>query len=125
MTKRGFSLIEMLVVITIVGVLVFLAFPNVAAVKLASEDYLAISRAQALNAAKIAYKIRGVGSWDALTTDDSRYTALRPYLAYSPATFVAVSGVGYVPDGYVFGFGGIDDPVTVSNTVTGQPVGYD
>lgn len=122
--RRGFSMIELLVVITALGILVFLAFPNVVTVKTAAEDSLAISRAQALNTAKIAYKIRGSGDWGSLATDADRYAALRPFLAYSPDTFTASDGTGFVPAGYAFGFGGIDDRVSVSNGMTGQVVGY-
>ncbi|MEI7866203.1 MAG: prepilin-type N-terminal cleavage/methylation domain-containing protein, partial [Chthoniobacterales bacterium] len=46
-SRRGFSLIELLIVLLILGVVMFLAIPNIVQVRSDSEDNLARSRAEA------------------------------------------------------------------------------
>lgn len=98
--NRGFSLVEVLIVTVIIGVIVFLAIPNIVQVRKDSEDNLARSRAEALNVAAAAfYQARGVqaaaANWQAAGGDEGRYALLSPYLAFAPATLAA-----YMPAGY-------------------------
>ena len=53
--KQGFSLVEVLAAVAIIGVITFLALPNIIAVKQDSETNLAISRAEAMNLALVSY----------------------------------------------------------------------
>ena len=50
---RAFSLVEVLAAVAIIGIITFLAMPNIVAVKQDSETNLAISRAEALNIALV------------------------------------------------------------------------
>ena len=51
----GFSLVEVLAAVAIIGIITFLAMPNIIAVKQDSENNLAISRAEALNIALVTF----------------------------------------------------------------------
>ena len=85
----AFSLVELLVVITVLGVILFFAFPNIVQVKSDSEKDLARARAETLNLAAAAY-FQAVGtnvagtSWSSKTAEQ-RYQLITPYIAF-PAT---------------------------------------
>ena len=88
-TAQAFSLVELLVVITVLGVILFFAFPNIVQVRSDSEKDLAKARAETLNLAAAAY-FQAVGPITALSnwsgkTDAQRYQLLMPYIAF-PAT---------------------------------------
>ena len=107
-SRRGFSLIELLIVLLILGVVMFLAIPNIVQVRSDSEDNLARSRAEALNMAAAAY-FQAMGNQAALSAwsgagNDGRYTLVAPYLAFAPANLSS-----YMPAGYSASFNG--DPV--------------
>jgi len=95
----AFSLLELLVVIVVLGVVLYFAFPNIVRMRQDSEDNLARSRAEALNVAAAAY-FQAVGNQAANTNwssagNDARYTLLSPYLAFAPTTLS-----NYMPSGY-------------------------
>ena len=105
---RAFSLVELLVVLVILGVVVFLAIPNIVQVRSDSEDNLARSRAEALNVAAAAY-FQAVGAQTASAAwgaagNDGRYSLISPYLAFAPGTLSS-----YMPAGYSATFSG--DPL--------------
>ena len=85
----AFSLAELLVVITVLGVILFFAFPNIVQVKSDSEKDLARARAETLNLAAAAYfqavgtNVAGI-SWSSKTAEQ-RYQLITPYIAF-PAT---------------------------------------
>lgn len=115
--RAGFSLVELLIVIVILGIVVFLAIPNIVQVRRDSEDNLARSRAEALNVAAAAfYQARGVQSaaaaWQAAGSDEARYALLAPYLAFAPASLAS-----YMPAGYTAEFSATD-PLRAKATVT-------
>ena len=85
-TKRAaFSLAELLIVLTILGLLLYLAFPNIVQVRSDSELQLAKARAEALNMAAAGYvQTQGLGDWGSLT-EEQRYERIKPYIAF-PAT---------------------------------------
>ncbi len=91
--SRAFSLVELLVVITVLGVVLYFAFPNIVQVKSDSELNLAKARAEALNLAAAAY-FQAVGPTAALSnwtgkSDEQRYLLITPYLAFPNATLGA------------------------------------
>jgi prepilin-type N-terminal cleavage/methylation domain-containing protein len=98
--KRAFSLVEVLAAVALIGILVFLALPNIVQVKTDSETHLAVARAEALNLAMASY-IQAVGStsasssWSGAADDQARYTQVAPYLAYAPTNLT-----DYMPAGY-------------------------
>jgi prepilin-type N-terminal cleavage/methylation domain-containing protein len=93
-TKSAFSLLELLVVIAVLGVILFFAFPNIVQIKSDSENELAKARAETLNLAAAAY-FQDVGPTTALSnwtgkSDDERYEEfLMPYIAFPAPTLEA------------------------------------
>jgi prepilin-type N-terminal cleavage/methylation domain-containing protein len=91
--SRGFSLLELLIVLVVLGVVLYFAFPNIVQVRRDSEDNLARARAEMLNLAAAAY-FQAVGDrttarerWAAAGSDEARYSSLlRPYIAFPTAS---------------------------------------
>ena len=88
-SKPAFSLVELLVVIAVLGVVLFFAFPNIVQVKSDSEKDLAKARTETLNLATAAY-FQAVGTNVAASnwagkTAEQRYQLITPYIAF-PAT---------------------------------------
>ena len=84
--KLGFSLLELLVVIAVLGIILFFAFPNIVQVKSDSEKDLAKARAETLNLAAAAY-FQAVGANAAAAnwagkTAEQRYQLIAPYIAF-------------------------------------------
>jgi prepilin-type N-terminal cleavage/methylation domain-containing protein len=89
--QRGFTLLEILIAMTIIGVAYFFISPNSAATKTSSEIAMMKTRASALNYAATEFTtangtVSAVAQWSAAGTDDAKYLLLAPYLQYPPAT---------------------------------------
>tara|TARA_R110002096_G_scaffold28985_24_gene87558 strand:+ start:617 stop:1012 length:396 start_codon:yes stop_codon:yes gene_type:complete len=98
-SKNGFSLVEVLAAVGIIGIIAFLAIPNIVAIKKDSERNLAISRAEALNMSTVSYvqangKDNVASGWTALT-DQQRYALVVPYLSFAPTDLA-----DFTPNGY-------------------------
>ncbi len=96
---RAFSLVEVLAAVSIIGIIAFLAIPNIVAIKQDSERNLAISRAEAVNMSIVSYiqsngKAAVAPGWSSLN-DQQRYTLLIPYLSFAPANLTE-----FIPNGY-------------------------
>ncbi len=96
---RAFSLVEVLAAVALIGVIVFLAIPNIVRVKQDSEENLAIARAEAINLAMASF-VQAYGSaagtqWAGAANDEARYDKLAAYLAFAPDSFS-----DYLPSGY-------------------------
>lgn len=97
---RGFSLVEMMACVSIIGIIAFMAIPSVTRMRGDSERNLAIARAESLNLAQASYiQVRGrtqaALDWTAAATSDARYLLLRPYLSFAESTLSL-----YMPSGY-------------------------
>ena len=116
---RGFSLVEVLAAITIIGIITFLAIPNIVRVKQDSEDNLARARAEALNMAIAAY-VQAVGTnaaqtaWAAAGSDAAHYSLIRQYIAFSETNLT-----GFTPNGYTNTLPSTISPLTTKVIVTG------
>lgn len=98
--RRGFSLVEMMACVSIIGIIAFMAIPSVTRMRSDSERNLAIARAEALNLSQASYiQVRGrtqaALDWTAAGSNDAKYALLRNYLSYSESTLTA-----YMPAGY-------------------------
>ena len=97
--SAGFSLVEVLAAVGIIGIIAFLAIPNIVAIKEDSERQLAISRAEGINMGVAAY-VQANGrdavapDW-ATKTNEQRYTLIRPYLSFAPNTLLEFQPAGY------------------------------
>jgi len=126
--SSAFSLVEVLAAIAIIGVITFLAIPNIVRVKQDSEDNLARARAESLNLAIASYvQARGTNfaqsNW-AGKTDAYRYTnCLVPYIAFAEPSLTA-----FVPSGYAFTLPSSVVPMTtktaISNTARSVAITY-
>ena len=110
-SRSGFSLIEMLAAVAIIGIISFLALPNLIKMRSDSEKNMAIARAEAVNMAMATLvqtrgRTQAASDWSANNTDDLRYTLIAPYLAYAEATRAA-----YMPNGYTMVFPTAVDPL--------------
>ncbi|MDF1659274.1 MAG: type II secretion system protein [Verrucomicrobiales bacterium] len=97
--SRAFSLVEVLAAVGIIGIIAFLAIPNIVAIKQDSERNLAISRAEAVNMAIVSYiqsngKDNVATSWTS-QNNQARYANLIPYLSFAPGTIVEFTPAGY------------------------------
>ncbi|MDA7598033.1 type II secretion system GspH family protein [Verrucomicrobiales bacterium] len=98
--KKGFSLVEVLAAVGIIGIIAFLAIPNIVAIKEDSERNLAISKAEAVNMAIASYigakgRDTAVADYAAATTENMRYRELTPYLSFAPTNLS-----DYKPNGF-------------------------
>lgn len=104
--SRGFSLVEVLAAVGIIGIISFLALPNIIAIKQDSERNLAISRAESVNMAIASYvqskgRSTAIATWGTLASDSARYTEIAPYLAFAPDSFTDFQPGGFsidIPD---------------------------
>lgn len=95
----GFSFVEVLAAIAIIGIVTFLAIPNLVQIKQDGEDKLAVSRAEALNMAIASYVQANGKNAPWTGTSAEKYQNLRAYLAFAPTNLA-----GYTPNGYGFNF---------------------
>jgi len=116
---RGFSLVEVLAAITIIGIITFLAVPNIVRVKQDGEENLARARAETLNMAMAAY-VQAVGTntaqsnWAQWGNDATRYSNIRQYIAFSETTLTS-----YTPNGYTNTLPSTISPLTNKVIITG------
>lgn len=96
----AFSLVEVLAAVALIGIITFLALPNIVRIKQDGEESLAISRAEAINLAMAAHvqasgQDTAAAQWANADTAAERYALLAPYLAYAPTAFA-----DFMPSGY-------------------------
>lgn len=101
---RGFSLVEMMACVSIIGIIAFMAIPSVTRMRGDSERNLAIARAEALNLAQASYiqvngRTQAALNWSAAASAEAKYTLLRPYLSFSETTLAT-----FMPSGYTVTF---------------------
>ena len=111
--RDGFSLVEALATVAIVGIITFLALPNVVSAREDAERSMAVARAESLNMAIASFvQARGFSeaakSWKEASVEEAQYALLSSYLAYAPASLKK-----FVPAGYkvTFPAAGITRPL--------------
>ncbi len=121
LARAGFSLVEMLAAVAIIGVISFLALPNLAKMRGDAERNLCIARAESINMSMATYiQVRGrtqaVSDFNGATTVQAKYALISPYLAFSETNLT-----DYIPNGYSITFNGID-PLKKVTLLTGSTV---
>ncbi len=99
-SRRGFSLVEMLAAVAIIGVISFLALPNLVRMRSDAERNLAIARSESINMAMATYiqvwgRTQAVTNYNAASTAQAKYALLSPYLSFSETNLT-----DYIPNGY-------------------------
>ncbi len=117
----AFSLVEVLAAITIIGVITFLAIPNIVQIKQDGEDNLARARAESLNMAMASLiqangRITAQSQWSSAGSASAKFALLTPYIA-----FAETNVTNYMPNGYSVAFPNTISPPT-KVTITG-PLG--
>lgn len=101
---RGFSLVEMMASVAIIGIIAFLAIPSISKMREDSEKNLAIARAESLNVAQATMvQVKGRTQadldWRNAGSSEAKYTLLQPYLSYAETTLAS-----FLPSGYTATF---------------------
>lgn len=115
-SRSGFSLIEIVITVAILGVLALVAIPFLGGVREAANDSRVSALCEALDQAKQAYRLDNAGAaaaWTGAANDEARYTLISPYLPQATATLHGVGG--YIPTGYTVTLNGL----TARATATG------
>ena len=98
--NNGFSLVEVLAAVGIIGIIAFLAIPNIVEIKRDSERSLAITRAEGINMGVASY-IQANGrdavanEWAGLNPNQ-RYERIRPFLSFAPTGLDDFQPSGFV-----------------------------
>lgn len=123
--KGGFSLIEIIVVISVLAIIVGLAVPNFGGMDEAAAAQRAVDYAQAINIAKASYDLEiptAEASWDATVNDADRYLDIRGYMSNAPADYTALNEE-IAPYTIVLLGVALDERVIV-NDGNGNPIAY-
>lgn len=106
--RRAFSLVEMLASVAIIGVISFLALPNLVKMRSDSERNLAVARCEALNMAMATYiqvrgRVQAASDFAGASTAQAKYALIASYLAFSETNLT-----DFIPSGYSVTFNTID-----------------
>ena len=108
---RAFSLVEVLAAVAIIGIIVFLALPNVIQAKKDAEEQMVVTRADTLNMCISQFiTANGRSNAGSLWTGDhaAKYAIVKGYMAYAPTALT-----DYQPSGYRFEFGTLEQKVVI------------
>ena len=99
-SKRGFTLVEILIAVVIIGVLGYVLSPNSSKSKYAGELAVMKARAAMLNAAQAQFLEAngvnaGLSTWNSQTTGEAQYQLLKPYIQFSPANLATYVLAGW------------------------------
>jgi prepilin-type N-terminal cleavage/methylation domain-containing protein len=110
----GFSLLELLIVVAVLGTLATIIIPSVSGAREAAQRQRAIARAEALNLAQVRLKLASpsaTADWAAAGSDTARYLLLAPHLSFAPATLTDYNDAD---DPYSYSFGSLDEKVSIA-----------
>ncbi|GAA5149836.1 hypothetical protein GCM10023213_48030 [Prosthecobacter algae] len=102
--QRGFSLVEMMACVSIIGIIAFMAIPSITRMRGESERNLAITRAEALNLAQATFiQVKGRTEasllWSNSTTPAARYLLLKDFISFAEDNLTL-----YMPADYTIKF---------------------
>lgn len=113
--KSGFTLVEILVVVAIMGIIALAVVPSIGGVMDGAEDNNAKSYAVALKSGKQTFRLRvadAANQYSSAGNNNARYSLIQPYIdgGSSPASLS-----GFIGNEYSANLGAnLNDPVTVT-----------
>jgi type IV pilus assembly protein PilA len=101
MNRKGFTLIELMIVVAIIGILAAIAIPNFIAMQLRAKRSELPTNVDGIRTAEKAYH----HEWDAFTAADATPATVpgRAQVAFSGGGLVAFQNLGWTADGKVRG----------------------
>ena len=103
-SRKGYTIMEIVVVVTILGILTATTYVYSVGLVNASRDKDAIARAQSINAAEQAYSMRvstASSNWSSAANDAARFALIEQYIPFTNG----ISLAGYMPNGYTLTLG--------------------
>jgi len=123
--QRGFTLLELILALSLAGLLTWLIVPGYTGLKNAANDEEAIARACMLQTAKTSW-MRDVGqsafdTWSAAVSDADKYAVLKPYVGIA-RDYATLSD--FTPFGYNYGLNSLDSKVSVIRSSDSATLAY-
>ena len=114
MNRKGFTLIELMIVVAIIGILAAIAIPNFIAMQLRAKRSELPTNVDGIRTAEKAYH----HEWDAFTTADPTPATVpgRTQVAFSGGGLVAFENLGWTADGKVRGMYEVKASGTLSSS---------